>query len=363
MGLTNQHMIPGRRIINCMTSAGEYLMIFVEYMVGPNGEFSELRSYNTITGAWRLHERPNEIKDYCIPPWICAVGSVVYMFGGESLDHDEESRLIYSIVSFDITNSTWKTVYSSPDDSSGDSVDHSNDRSPPSMRLCLLVHHSGSLYLLGRIVEDEDSNLMYKFCLETSTWSFVAQNGLIPRFKRKIDGTIYKNKLYCFGERSRDKNTLREIPIFDFSTSTWTTRAAIAINLQFPNERSGESYAFSRNFAYMSGGSGRGTQRSRSDIWRMDLETLEWLKLDCCLKTGNSHHLMSVVEDTYLCSFGGNGRSQGFFDAPERFTIRPPSLYRLCLEFICRSPNIRSYIRSLPADVVEKLNIDDNNSS
>ncbi|KII61159.1 Kelch domain-containing protein 10 [Thelohanellus kitauei] len=345
-----------------MASVGEYLIIFAQVGYASTGEFSKLWSYNTITGVWSRHKKPIEIKFSRLPHWICKLGDLVYMFGGQIVGCRNYREYITSVVSFDITHDKWSTVYTRADNYGDDDDGDDDDDDPPEMELSLLFYHCGSLYIQGKIDEYENLCGMYKFCLETSKWSLVPQNGQTPRFKYIVHGTVYNNQLYCFGKRRGVTNGFREIPIFDFTTNTWTTRATIAKNQQYPDDRAAASYTFWENFAYMSGGI-VGDSRSVSDIWRMDLETLEWLKLDVSLQTGEYHHLMSVVDDCYLYSFGANGQGLDFFDKFERFTLRPPSLYLLSLETVCRSPNMSSLISSLPSDIVDKHKLNDNNSS
>ncbi|KII62215.1 hypothetical protein RF11_06586 [Thelohanellus kitauei] len=113
----------------------------------------------------------------------------------------------------------------------------------------------------------------------------------------------------------------------------------------------------------MSGGSIQDLTICYSDIWRIDFETLEWFKLEYLHKSGTYHHIMCVVDDTYLYSIGGRDNNSRRLTTFERFTLLPPSLYRICLESICRSPNRASYLRLLPAAIVDELNLNDNDSS
>ncbi|KII71145.1 hypothetical protein RF11_09164 [Thelohanellus kitauei] len=112
----------------------------------------------------------------------------------------------------------------------------------------------------------------------------------------------------------------------------------------------------------MSGGKIFGIDTYYSDIWKIDLETLEWVKLDYSLKTGLFSHRMSIVDDCYLYSFGSFCLDLDFLNAFERFTLQLPSIYRLCLESFCRSPNVGSYLMALPSAIVNELNFDNYSS-
>ncbi|KII73978.1 hypothetical protein RF11_11577 [Thelohanellus kitauei] len=110
----------------------------------------------------------------------------------------------------------------------------------------------------------------------------------------------------------------------------------------------------------MSGGIINQTGESCSDIWRIDLETLEWVKLDFCFNIGRYDHCMSVVDGCYLCSFGGERPCFRDYKRIAMFPVQLPSLYRLCLESLRRSPNSQSYIESLPKSITDELNINNN---
>ncbi|KII61569.1 Actin-fragmin kinase [Thelohanellus kitauei] len=211
------------------------------------------------------------------------------------------------------------------------------------MNVNIFFYHNQSLYVVGRILDDdnsEDSNysgeensyVMYKFCLKYSKWSKVQESGVKPTFYDHAYGTIFENQLYIFYPESTETNKFREVFVFDFSTNVWNTKATKSKNQDYPDERTRESYAFSRYCAYMSGGSTDHMGSFYSDVWRIDLETLEWEKIDYFHETGVYDQLMSVVNDSYVYIVGGYDKNSHYLNTFERFAIRPPSLYRLCLE-------------------------------
>ncbi|KII71245.1 Kelch domain-containing protein 10 [Thelohanellus kitauei] len=349
MNLESNQTIPEGRIEHCMTSIREFLIIYGGYKELWDYQHYGLWILNTINGVWNQHLPPTEIKNTPLSSSIFAVGNLVYFIGGACRLYGYQAT--NSLVSFDITTTKWKTV-----------CPHSNDndpnRPPPSFRN-LLVYHSGSLYVLRKTQENEDMDTMYKFCLGTSTWSLVPQNGMKPIFNRQMFGTVYKNQLYTFEDTYRAIYRFKEVRIFDFSIHTWTKRVTNSKTQQYPDNRIVESFAFSGSFGYMSGGKILYSDQYYSDIWRIDFETLEWIKLPYILKTGLTSHTMSVVDEIYLYSFGGCDIGSNYFNSLQRFILRPPSLYRLCLESIGKSQNLNSYIKSLPPSIVDELNIND----
>ncbi|KII75002.1 hypothetical protein RF11_04651 [Thelohanellus kitauei] len=176
-------------------------------------------------------------------------------------------------------------------------------------------------------------------------------------------GTMYKNQIFCFEPPLVRKKRFRDVFIFDFHTNTWTSRDTNSKNQQYPDDRQYVSLAFSGNVGFMSGGIRPfNTYWTSCDIWRIDLENLEWLKLEYYLKTSVYDHRMCVVDDNYLYSFGGY-HDEGSNDTLECFTVQPPRLYRLCLESFSHLPNLRKYNMSLPPAIVDELNFNNKNSS
>ncbi|KII71194.1 Kelch domain-containing protein 10 [Thelohanellus kitauei] len=220
---------------------------------------------------------------------------------------------------------------------------------------CLLCYHNESLYILGMPQADDNIDVMHKFCLKTLTWVKLPQNGTKPIFHRKIFGTVIKNQLYCFEDPPNGTNKFREVRIFDFATNTWSKRTTKSKNQQYPSDRFLESFTSSNRFGYMSGGKTPDSNTYSSEIWKIDLETLEWLKLDYSLKSGCILHCMTILDDTYLYSYGACDSDSYERDTFESFIVRPPTLYRYCLEHIRRSPNLTNNLESLPTSIMNEL--------
>ncbi|KII67086.1 hypothetical protein RF11_00992 [Thelohanellus kitauei] len=141
--------------------------------------------------------------------------------------------------------------------------------------------------------------------------------------------------------------------IFDFSISTWTTRTTNSKTDQYPEDRIEEAFAFSNRHGYLSGG--KISDTLYSDIWRIDLETLEWVKLDYSTQTGLDINCTCIVDDCYLFRIGGYESDSDELKVFERLTIQPPGLYRLCLESISRSQNLEINGISLPTSIMDEL--------
>ncbi|KII62269.1 Kelch domain-containing protein 10 [Thelohanellus kitauei] len=332
MSQTDECIRPENRAHHCITSVREFIIIYGGCETNTGAECNDLCIYNTISGCCKRYQTPREIKDTCLSASICCVGNLVYIFGGDCVDEDIY-RQTNSLVSFNLTDATWNVVYSHNDEY--------DENTPPPMWGNALFYHNGSLYVLGGFNCRLNLDTLHKFCIKTSTWSMVPQNGLRPIFKHQIFGTVYKNK---------------KISMFDFFTNTWTSRATNSKSQHYPDDRIYESFTFSDNVGFMSGGINPNFNVVFSDIWRINLETFEWFKLEYSLKTGVYCHRMSVIDDYYLNSFGGY-RDIYIPNPLECFTIRPKSLYHLCLESIYKSSNLRHYADFLPPAMAEEFNL------
>ncbi|KII71168.1 Kelch domain-containing protein 1 [Thelohanellus kitauei] len=351
MNLRNDKAPPKSLSGYCVTSIREFLIIYGGYDNKERADCNELWSYNTISDVWNRYQTPIEIKDTPTGSSICAVKNLIYIFGGQRLyDNYRHSN---SLISFDITSSTWNSLYPHTGDY--------DENTPPPMYATSLYFHNGSLYVLGGCHYNSCFVTIYQFTLKTSTWSLVEQNGPETAFwAGGIFRTVFKNQLYCFGSSLRETDRFRDVVIFDFLTRTWTTRPTNSKTELYPCDRTGETFAFSTKFGFLSGGGC--LTGFYTDIWKIDLETLEWSKMDYNLNAEIMDHNMCIVDETYLYVYGGLDTDLNDLDSMERFTLKLPTLYRLGLESVCRSPNRTSYVMSLPSAILDELNLVDNDS-
>ncbi|KII63052.1 hypothetical protein RF11_09666 [Thelohanellus kitauei] len=194
-----------------------------------------------------------------------------------------------------------------------------------------ILYHNECLYIVGGFTDGHFLDKMFKFCLKTSRWTLVPQNGPTLSSMKRI-------------------------------FPTWTTRQTNSKDRQFPLDSNYVSFAFSSTFGYLS--CGENLFGSSHQIWKIDLESLEWFKLDYVSKcfisfltSGIFMHKMAVVADSTLYVFNVGCHIPFCSFRLVRFAVQSPALYGLCLETIARSPNVRSIAESLPASIVDELNI------
>ncbi|KII61153.1 Kelch domain-containing protein 10 [Thelohanellus kitauei] len=305
---------------HCMTSFNEFLIIYGGRCISSRTLYNELWTYNTITETWKKYFAPIEAEDTCVSSSMCAVENSVYIFGGRGFSVFEPATNL--LLSFDVINKTWRTLSPWIDDYDPDF--------PHPLYGSGLFYHSGSLYVLGGVDNYMVVFKMYRFCLKTFTWSLVLQNEPKPSLDYRIFGTVFKDELYIFGGPPLlETNKFASFNIFNFSSNTWSTRATNVKDKWDPKIRIHDSYTFSDHFGYLS----RGTDITgyNSDIWRIDLDTLLWCKLDYTFPAGLFFHSMAIVSGCYLYSYGSVGDGIVHSNMLRRITLQPPTLYHLCL--------------------------------
>ncbi|KII63880.1 hypothetical protein RF11_05097 [Thelohanellus kitauei] len=67
--------------------------------------------------------------------------------------------------------------------------------------------------------------------------------------------------------------------------------------------------------------------------------------------------IMALIDDSILYVYGGDCNVLNRYNKLERFALQPPSLDRLCLEYIITSQDVRTITGSLPVSKADELNI------
>ncbi|KII61166.1 hypothetical protein RF11_16449 [Thelohanellus kitauei] len=225
MNLDNESLAFQHRTYHCVTSLRQFLIIFGGISGSPWKPCNQLWAYNTINGICRWYPAPVKTVETNSNSSICTVGDKVYIFGctGSHLRNGRTN----SLVSFNIRNVSWQNL--SP------RINEYQQDIPPPMFRSLLFYNDESLYIIG-CIEDEG--------------------------RMDIDG----------------EERFKFINIFDFSNNTWTSKETRSKTQMYPSDRYNESFTSSGNFYFLSGG--KSSVGIESDIWRIDLETFEWIKLD-----------------------------------------------------------------------------------
>ncbi|KII67195.1 Kelch domain-containing protein 10 [Thelohanellus kitauei] len=319
-------MSPENRYWHCMTAVDEFVIIYGGCSLNEQ-IFAELWIYDCINQKWRLFKLPNQLRRTLRNSSICAYGSKIYIFGipdvSESYDIDA------TLFSFDVRSLTWMDLFHESN--------KKGDR-PPRMNTSSIMFGNDSIFILG--TDLYDVSVMYTFSLQAFRIYVVEPVRGFPH--PNFDGhyTLYKNKIYYFGKLCYGPAQFSQVRVFDLSTYIWEWRKTQ--NKIYPENRSDHAFIFNANCGYLIGGtlssnfheSSGGYVMSnysidkplpleRGELWKVDLDTLEWTKLKT-LDTRRYHLQACIVNNCYLYFFGGfeSGGQVGL----KRIVIGVPSL-------------------------------------
>ncbi|KII74445.1 hypothetical protein RF11_14123 [Thelohanellus kitauei] len=167
-----------------MTSALEYLIIHgVQSDICPLA-CKELWANNTISGIWKRYHSPNDMTDYYLGCSISSVDNIVYIFCGSDISYGDLPT--NSVISFNVFHAKWQMLSPHIDD-------YDENKSPRLAESCMF-YLDRLLYILRALLDDYYIDSIYKLSLNSSTWSFVNQNGQGHLLDYRIFGSVFKNQ-------------------------------------------------------------------------------------------------------------------------------------------------------------------------
>ncbi|KII71998.1 Kelch repeat-containing protein 2 [Thelohanellus kitauei] len=334
-----------------MLTIRDSIFIYGGFYDNGNRPFNEILKYDTVRQSWTKYKKPRSVEAACVVSAVCTAGDRIYIYGGIRYpDIDESGQEVNpfedhrsnSIVSFDTENGTWYML--SP------TIRENDENTPPPMFDASMFHFNGSLYIFGGFALGQLQKSMYRFCLTTLKWSRVQQYGEIPEPEfRPVRGTVFQNRRHSTDPDERFK----KVTVFNILTCVWSTKETTSATNKYPDDRSGESFAFCEGQAYMTGGMIRA--QYMSDVWNINLKTLEWRKMKQ-LHKARSGHITSIVGNYTLYSFGGIPRDTDAIRGMESYIFCPLSLYRASMQYLIRSGEIENKDLYLPRSFHDEFN-------
>uniref|UniRef100_A0A0G4IBM0 Uncharacterized protein n=1 Tax=Chromera velia CCMP2878 TaxID=1169474 RepID=A0A0G4IBM0_9ALVE len=227
---------------------------------------------------------------------MCAVGSSLYVFGGESKPRTPIDNVMYK---FDILNEVWEAVSSA------------DDENAPSPRLAACGAAVGQLlFILGGQLSEEASIQMGSgasdelFCFNTETlkWSKITDcKGTPPPPTTYATACSHKGVFYVFGGCTTEGRS-NHLYAFDVASSTWSQLATP----EGCRGRGGTSLVpcGKDKLAVVCGFAGEET----NDVWLYDIPTGRWTELQV-VGDWPKRSVMSVCSfpetPNLILSFGG----------------------------------------------------------
>ncbi|XP_023339632.1 kelch domain-containing protein 10 [Eurytemora carolleeae] len=185
----------------------------------------------------------------------------------------------------------------------------------------------------------------------------------LPRYRHEM--CVYNNLLYILGGgTSTTVFGFKTIPTFYLVEREWkytkTEPDKFVIDFSnnrldgFPDPRRCHSALARDHMVYIIGGYDGNT--IFDDIWRLDLLTLQWIKLRVILPNPVYFHASTLTKDGQLIIFGGvdnieeNRRTDKVFSV----WLEPPSLRAMCMEAVQHYiPNLST----MSPDIIRELGI------
>eukprot|EP01114_Cavostelium_apophysatum_P010831 TRINITY_DN24964_c0_g1_i1.p1 TRINITY_DN24964_c0_g1~~TRINITY_DN24964_c0_g1_i1.p1 ORF type:complete len:377 (-),score=50.12 TRINITY_DN24964_c0_g1_i1:14-1144(-) len=290
-------------------------------------------------------------KGLCPGPRVCHLsfifGSKVYVIGG----HMPSARNYYitevfkDIWEFDITTRTWMEVAECESLSESNGVLHGDkfiffggftgvgdkrtnsifcfdlaskqisifesaslpENSPCIRSVCSVCLYNGHLYIFGGWNVKTVLNDVWKFDLETYSWTLVKQkpNDVVPPPVRYHVAVVYKDAMYIYSGFTDARKHLDDLYRFDFATETWSL---INTTGNKPKPRSRSRALVAGNKMYLVGGHDMNRMANFSDIYELNLDTFEWKEIHTANTPSLCQHTCDIVHDKTLVLFGGYNR-------------------------------------------------------
>ncbi|XP_011691613.1 PREDICTED: kelch domain-containing protein 10 homolog [Wasmannia auropunctata] len=264
--------------------------------------FKELWRYNLVTKRWKRlpgqENMPNELASNAVI--LC--GNALMVYGGTGVPFGEScSNQLY------ICN---------VDDGAIQVVPAIGELPLPQYGQAL-VCHGPYLYTVGGTTGYEYTCDIHRFDLRTGVWEVVyicsGRDEFEPYGRYRHELAFDGNKIYVLGGgTSIEAYGFSEIPAFDLRTNRWTilythgdtdkTRVPAPRrchgSVQYTDEKTGVTSVV------ISGG--YNGDRVFSDVWRLDLSTLQWTRMrKCVLPSPVYFHSAALTPEGRMYLFGG----------------------------------------------------------
>ena len=146
--------------------------IFVHGGHGPNGNLTDLWSYDPLSKSWTKAVQKGEVP----PPFIrsgftdFAHNDITYFviscFATEEVFASDELYI------YDSSTETWRKM---------PKVAKSGHKVPPARRMCNINYYDGFVYLWGgELWEDNEGSQLYRYDLSLEQWEAIKVTGKLP---------------------------------------------------------------------------------------------------------------------------------------------------------------------------------------
>lgn len=221
-----------------------------------------------------------------------AVGSKIYVFGGECTINDSCQTSQLDVHIFDSNTYAWSTV----------DTFHNSDAAPFRRWGHSAVAYGKNIYVWGGRNEENSCNILYCFDTLTNSWTAPEVHGPSPSARWKHSACVIKDCMYIFSGSS----DTQDLHSFDFTTMTWNS---VQCSGEPPLARVYHTAVNIGDIMYVWGGRKPRSPTSESfgtTVYAFNSKTRNWSSIDSTGSTPiarRSHSAFACDNQMYI--FGG----------------------------------------------------------
>jgi hypothetical protein len=297
---------------------------------------------------------------------VVILGKKILVYGGTAFPFGQNSS--NRIYTGDLVTGEWKHLKhtNSPDDNI--------DNIPPRQygQAVVLDEPNYHIYVIGGTTGHEYSIDVHRFDLISKKWSLLWKKStavggdVFPEERYRHECVLWRKKIYAFGGGTdQSVFSLKTIPVFDTETKQWI---AIVSNpgkpdsYPLPPPRRCHGCVIHENYVYINGGMNGVVVFS--DVWRFDLLTHVWEKINMRLPTPLFFHAVSLSKASgRMIVFGGVNRIVNTLQADVRVNdlysvyLGVPSLQELSFGTFISHANPKHLSQASMAHLITRLGL------
>lgn len=271
----------------------------------------ELWKFNPFVRVWTKISVTGSPPKQLASHSVVILGNQLLVYGGTAYPFGQNSS--NRIYTCDLTSGKWKQMHHT------NRADDNIDDLPPRQygQAVVLDEANYHFYSIGGTTGHEYSIDVHRFDLLTKRWtclwkkSTAVGGDVFPEERYRHECVLFDKKIFAFGGGTDHVVfSMKTIPVFDIEAKQWIPLEANPgkpVETALPPPRRCHGCVLKDNFVYINGGMNGSTVFR--DVWRFDLLTHDWEKINVTLPTPLFFHGVSLSRSTgRMFVFGGVNR-------------------------------------------------------
>lgn len=319
--------------------------------------FKELWKFNLVSKTWVKLKNNGRMPEELASHAAVMCNDVLLVFGGTGVPFGASSSNKLHMCNLNEPDWTLiETTGSQPVEQYGQAM----------------TFYEGCLYVVGGTTGFDYSIDVYKFDLNTRAWEELIPTTSKPAERYRSEIAIYNDKIYVFGGgTTMISYGFKKVPVFDIINRKWVkikTYPDLRIAEGFPQPRRCHGCVTNGSYVYICGGYDGVTVFS--DIWKINLPTMQWTKLRQSLPRPVYFHSTALSPSGQMFIFGGvtsigeNKRTSNLYSV---WLTIPPLKELAWLAVQHYAPNLSSIPKEkllecgIPVSCLERIDFSDSN--